>query len=148
MSSFTYTITSLPVLCTDKDVNKLMPKEDAPQETVVYFQDPDDSEYEFPFCCGIGVIGGALAETADCDDEEVKPKHKKQFADALRDKVATYRKSGLLLYTLLDNQVTERECLMETGWKVMAVFRNQNTGNRVTLYGLLINQPRKRPVKK
>lgn len=49
---------------------------------------------------------------------------------------------GLILYTLTDNQVTEREGLLAVGFEIMAEFKNPNTNNRITLFGKLVNQPR------
>ncbi len=50
----------------------------------------------------------------------------------------------MAIYTLTDDPVVEAETLLESGFVVMAVFKNPHPENRITLYGKLVNQPRPR----
>lgn len=144
--SVTASINPLPVYVTDADVNRVAPKKE--EDWVVNFGDPNDSVEEFPFCCAIGVIGHAIATEGDYDREieSLTPQHGEAFLKAMKEEVAGRSREGLILYTVTDNQVVERAGLEAVGFQIMAVFKNPKTGNRITLYGLLVNQPRSRPV--
>lgn len=129
----------LPVLVTDADVNKLEVEEAPDQAYKVIFED----NHEIGGCCGTRALGGATVNDDMHDNDALWPQHKEAFKQALRDNESP--RAGLMVYTLVDNQVVEREGLLESGYQVTAVFKNPNTGNRVTLYCKLINQPRERP---
>jgi hypothetical protein len=142
-------INPMPVLFLDKDVHKLKPVEEEEAEPTVSFPDGiETSEY----CCGIVKLGHAVMDDADGgydeDAEAIFPRFKKAFKEAVKAELDNCRLKGLCLYTLIDNQVVEAEGLKELGFLVMAEFRNPNSGNRVTLYGKLLNQPRDKPVRK
>lgn len=136
----------LPVLVTDADVNKLNPPKDEPDDWEVEFGDSSDDGNEFPFCCAIGVLGGAMVTDGDGGEDAITPKHREAYKEALEGALHSRRGSGLVLYTLTDGQAVEREVLLECGFQVMAVFKNPHSNNRVTLYGRLQNQPRDKPV--
>lgn len=145
-------INTLPVYCTDDDVNRFSDNDDA--NVSVTFGDPADNEHSFPFCCAIGVIGGCVVDLDGQEFENVPSQFKEDFRDALKGRLSqcgpyeiNYKNYGLVMYSLTDDQKVEREVLEEEGWKIMSILRNPKTGNRVTLWGILQNQPSKQPVK-
>lgn len=148
MASVSATINTLPVLCTPADCNKpRKPPEDIPKDVHVSFQDEESD-----LCCGIVTLGRAEIDDGDDgygsgDHDSFPPRYKDAMVKALNDTGGNWTSKGLAMYSVNDSQVTEHEALKEAGFLVMAVFRNPNSGNRVTLYGKLINQPRQKPVK-
>lgn len=145
----TAVINTLPVTLKEGDCQKLwQPKE--MDYTVDFARDHcEDNAFDFPFCCAIKVLGDASIfneVTGVC--EKPNKYNKEALAKELETRVDGFKYSGLVLYTLIDNQVTEKEVLIEQGFVVMAVFKNPNTENRITLYGKLINQPKHRATAK
>lgn len=140
-------INKLPVLVTDADVNKHNPDEVEIEE--------DDWDFEFSIaselesCCGVLEMGHIKADYGEKEFEGGLPKQAKpHFVEYLKGLSSDHRSKGLAIYTLTDGQKVEAEACLEAGFEVMAVFRNPNTGNRVTMYGLLMNQPRQTPIAK
>jgi len=134
-------INKLPVLVTDADVNEL--------------EEEDEVEYEvelkvlaFELCCGVVEVGHAKTRDVNSygQTEHIRPAHKAAFVEALKNLPYEYDTKGLATYTLTDNQTVEAEALVEAGFEVMAIFKNPGSGNRITMYGLLMNQPRVKPV--
>lgn len=128
-------INKLPVLVTDDDVD-------------CFVFDVNLSESPFSYCCGCVEMGHATCRGPDGLLQGVTPAAKEALKGRLRDSIDEYHDCGLAVYTLTDDQVTEREALLEVGFLEAATFRNPNTGRRVTMYGLLMNQPRQSPVSK
>ncbi len=129
------TINTLPPSCTDRDVNKVDPPEEHRQEITVDYED-------MPFCCGMSVLGHAAGEDGDWEDDP--PTDADAVRACLEDQESCHNENGLLLYTINDGQTVVKEGLERAGWVVMATFKNPNSGNRVTLYGKLINQPKQK----
>ena len=134
-------INKLPVLVTDADVNELEEEDEAEYE--VEFE-----SNEFELCCGVVEVGHAKVRDVNSygRTKHIGPEHKAAFVEALKDLPYEYDAKGLAIYTLTDNQTVEAEALVEAGFEVMAIFKNPNSGNRITMYGLLMNQPRAKPV--
>ena len=145
----TAVINTLPVTLKEGDCKKLSPTHE-PDYTVEFARDSgEDNVFEFPFCCAIKVLGDASVFNEAIGDYEKPNKYNKEaLAKELETRVNGFKYSGLVLYTLIDNQVTEKEVLLEQGFVVMAVFKNPSTENRITLYGKLINQPKHRATAK
>lgn len=134
-------INKLPVLVTDADVNEPEKEDEAEYEVEFTIR-------EFELCCGVMEVGHATAVDMNSyrQTEHIRPAHKAAFVEALKSLPYDYDTKGLATYTLTDNQTVEAEALVEAGFEVMAIFKNPNSGNRITMYGLLMNQPRAKPV--
>ena len=135
-------INKLPVLVTDADVNELEEEDEADWE--VEFE-----VNEFELCCGVIEVGHAKVRDlnfARQSQNHMSAEHKVAFVEALKNLPYEYDTKGLAIYTLTDNQTVEAEALVEAGFEVMAIFKNPNSGNRITMCGLLMNQPRAKPV--
>ena len=131
-------INPLPVLCTKSDCNEPEPPEEEAIEIEVEEEGVDS-------CCGLLFLGGAH-NCNDGDDRDLKPREKDGFKLAVENSLTENFRKGLVMYSLVDSQVVEAEGLRELGFQEMSIFRNPGTGNRVTLYGKLLNQPREKPV--
>lgn len=146
MASVSATINTLPVLCTEKDCKQPRQVAEEEESLSVMFQSNECEQ-----CCGIVHLGHADGEsergTHESGDNGGFPtRFKEAMVEALNDQASEWSGKGLLTYSVNDSQGTEHEALKEAGFLPMAIFRNPNSGNRVTLYGKAINQPRAKPV--
>lgn len=96
---------------------------------------------DFPFCCGIKVLGEATITNANGHEVPSAPNHKDAFASALLEFEAG---GGLMVYTTIASQTMEKAALTAAGYSVVATFRNPNSGNWCQLHIKLINQPTRR----
>jgi hypothetical protein len=88
--------------------------------TCNYFYDED-----FPFCCGIGVIGSFQVD----DDDD--------FNVDCHLNINNIREEGrnLILATTTPNQKEAIKALKKLGFKRMARFKSYSSGNVITLWG-------------
>lgn len=100
-----------------------------------------DYSNDFPFCCGIKVLGEATV--TDANGREVPPEsaYKDVFASALLEAESD---GGLMVYTTISSQTVEKAALRAAGYSVLATFLNPSSGNWCQLHAKLINQPRTR----
>ena len=85
------------------------------------------SQGDFPFCCGVKVLGHGefgLGDDADC------------LSQAIRDRVDPAN-NGCLLYTTIANQKREYNALKMAGFNILGKFKNPRTGRWVFLWGWL-----------
>lgn len=93
----------------------------------------------FPNCCGVDVICGFPEQIENLNKITIKDIEKE-----IRSIIKRSNKRGILQITL--NSLQNRQLgklVKEFGFKVKHSFYNPNTSNRVYLYTLVINQPKK-----
>lgn len=135
-------INKLPVLVTDADVRCRPPNDIQMNENE--WEVSFGVEKELESCCGVMELGRAVGYYGEQEFQDgLPPEAQAAMVEALNSIAPS---GGLLLYHLTDNQKVEAEALVEAGFEVMAIFKNPNSGNRITMYGLLMNQPRAKPV--